>query len=67
MLAALGHIQYTVKVEGNDLVVETECLGGPFRTGGNSGNVGNRWGGSGYSGASGFNVKMERPAAGDAG
>ena len=59
MLASLGHNQYTVRVEGNDLVVETECSGGPFRIAGNSGNVGNRWGGSGYSGASGFKVKME--------
>ena len=59
MLASLGHNQYTVRVEGNALVVETECSGGPFRIAGNSGNVGNRWGGSGYSGASGFKVKME--------
>ena len=66
MLAALGLSPYTVRVEGNDLVVETECSGGPFRIAGNSGNVGNRWGGSGYRGASGFKVKMEEPAAGGA-
>ena len=67
MLAALGHSQYPVRAEGNDLVVETaECSGGPFRIAGNSGNVGNRGGGSGYSGASGFKVKMEGPTAGGA-
>ena len=64
MLAALGDSQYTVRVEGNDLVVETACSGGPFRIAGNSGNVGNRWGGSGYGGGSGFKVKMEGRAAG---
>ena len=67
MLAALGDSNYTVSVEGNDLVVETERLGGSFRIAGNSGNVGNRWGGRGYSGASGFKVKIERPTAGAAG
>ena len=69
MLAAVGDSRYTVRVEGNDLVVETKCLGepGPFRIAGNSGNVGNRWGGSGYTGASGFKVTMEVPAARDSG
>ena len=63
MLTALGHCEYQVKVEGNDLVVETECTGGPFGFAGNRGNVGNRWGGSGYRGARGFRVSMEWAAA----
>ena len=64
MLEALGDSHYTVRVDGNDLVVETECLAGSFRIAGNSGNVGNRWGGSGYRGARGFKVKIEGPAVG---
>lgn len=67
LLAAVGDSRYTVRVKGNDLVVETDCLGGPFRIAGNSGNVGNRWGGSGYTGASGFKVTMEVPDARDSG
>lgn len=62
MLAALDSSKYTVRVEGNDLLVETACAGGPFGIAANSGNVGNRWGGSGYRGGSGFMVMMEEQA-----
>ncbi len=65
LLAAVGDSRFKVRVEGNDLVVETGCHGGPFRIAGNGGNVGNRWGGSGYTGASGFKVTMEEPVAKD--
>ena len=66
ILEALGHHEYKLRVEGNDLVVETAYAEGPLGVVGNSGNVGNRWGGNGYGGASGFKVKMEGPAAGGA-
>ena len=50
--------EYCLRVQGNDLLIKMGHAEHSFGFSGNSGNIGNRRGGDGYSGASGFRVRI---------